>query len=77
MTSKMQPEEDAADQGIPLGFANLIPVKGVGAGISMHFFYHNMRRTGSSLESDRDISVPSGVLKDTFEDVLQRPIPDC
>ena len=77
MTSKMQSEEDTADQGIPLGFANLIPVKGVGAGISMHFFYHNMRRMGSSLKSDPNMNVPSRVLKDTFKDVLQRPTPNC
>ncbi|KAK0516035.1 hypothetical protein JMJ35_002069 [Cladonia borealis] len=48
-------------------FANMIPVKVVGAGLAIQFFYHNMRRMGNGLKSDPDMSIPSMVLKDIFE----------
>ena len=63
----MQSEEETADQRTPLGFANMIPVKVVGAGLAIQFFYHNMRRMGNGLKSDPDMSIPSMVLKDIFE----------
>ena len=63
----MQSEEDTANQRIPLGFANMIPVKVVGAGLAIQFFYHNMRRMGNGLKSDPNMSIPSMVLKDIFE----------
>lgn len=63
----MQSEEETADQRISLGFANIIPVKVVGAGLAIQFFYHNMRRMGNGLKSDPDMSIPSMVLKDIFE----------
>ena len=64
---KIQPEEETANQGTPLGFANMIPVQVVGAGLAIQFFYHNMRRMGNGLKSDPDMSIPSMVLKDIFE----------
>lgn len=39
-------------------FANMIPVKVVGAGLAIQFFYHNMRRLGNGLKSDPDASIP-------------------
>ena len=39
-------------------FAKLIPVKVVGAGLAIQFFYHNMRRLGNGLKSDPDASIP-------------------
>ena len=45
----------------------MIPVKVVGAGLAIQFFYHNMRRMGNGLKSDPDMSIPSMVLKDIFE----------
>ena len=63
----MHSEENTADQRTPLGFAKIIPVKVVGAGLAIQFFYHNMRRMGNGLKSDPDMSIPSMVLKDIFE----------
>ena len=37
-------------------FANMIPVKVVGSGLAIQFFYHNMRRLGHGLKSDPDAS---------------------
>ena len=45
----------------------MIPVKIVGAGLAIQFFYHNMRRMGNGLKSDPDMSIPSMVLKDFIE----------
>lgn len=39
-------------------FANLIPVKIVGSGLPIQFFYYNMRRLGNGLGSDPDVSIP-------------------
>jgi hypothetical protein len=43
-------------------FANMIPVKVVGAGLAIEFFYYNMRRLGNGLGSDKDVSIPKIVL---------------
>ncbi|KAK3178812.1 hypothetical protein OEA41_000949 [Lepraria neglecta] len=48
-------------------FANMIPVKVVGSGLAIQFFYHNMRRMGHGLKSDPDMSIPSMVFKDILE----------
>lgn len=48
-------------------FANMIPVKVVGAGLGIQFFYHNMRRMGNGLRSDPNMSIPSMVVKDIIE----------
>lgn len=37
--------------------ARVVPVKVVGAGLAIRFFYYNMRRLGKGLPSDPDISV--------------------
>ena len=50
-----------------MGFANLVPVEVVGAGMAIWFPYHSMRRMGKSLKSGPDMSTPSMVLKNTFE----------
>ncbi len=39
-------------------FANMIPVKVVGSGLAIQFFYHNMRRLGHGLKSDPNVSIP-------------------
>ncbi|KAK5140969.1 hypothetical protein LTR04_002779, partial [Oleoguttula sp. CCFEE 6159] len=41
-----------------LWFANWFPVKVVGKGLAIQFFYHNMRRLGHGLKSDPDASIP-------------------
>ena len=48
-------------------FANMIPVKVVGASLAIQFFYHNMRRMGNGLKSDPDMSIPSMVINDILE----------
>lgn len=48
-------------------FANLIPIKVVGSGLGIQFFYHNMRRLGNGLASDPDLSLPKMLLIDTLE----------
>ena len=55
------PDEEAfAQSHIVRGqwFANMIPVKVVGAGMAIQFFYYNMRRLGNGLKSSRDASIP-------------------
>ncbi|KAF2767163.1 FMN-linked oxidoreductase [Teratosphaeria nubilosa] len=39
-------------------FAKMIPIKVVGSGLPIQFFYYNMRRLGKGLRSDPDISIP-------------------
>lgn len=39
-------------------FSNMIPVKVVGSGLPIQFFYYNMRRLGNGLQSDPDASIP-------------------
>lgn len=54
-------------------FAKLIPVKVIGSGLAIQFFYHNMRRLGNGLKSDRDVSIPSIVfhgIMETFQSGL-------
>ena len=48
-------------------FANMIPVKIVGAGLAIQFFYHNMRRLGNGMKSDPDASIPYIVLQGALE----------
>ena len=56
-------------------FANLIPIKVVGSGLAIQFFYHNMRRLGNGLKSDPDVSIPfivfNGVLETLRSGLLQ------
>ncbi len=49
--------------------AQMIPVKVVGAGLAIQFFYHNMRRLGNGLKSDPDVSIPYIVFQDILETV--------
>lgn len=39
-------------------FSNMIPIKVVGSGLPIQFFYFNMRRLGNGLSSDPDKSIP-------------------
>lgn len=39
-------------------FSNLIPIKVVGSGLGIQFFYYNMKRLGKGLDSDPDASIP-------------------
>ncbi|MCJ1395777.1 hypothetical protein MMC18_008663 [Xylographa bjoerkii] len=48
-------------------FANLIPVKVVGSGLAIQFFYYNMRRLGNGLKSSPNASIPFVI----FESVLE------
>ena len=48
-------------------FANMIPVKVVGSGLAIQFFYHNMRRLGRGLKSDPDASIPFIVFQGILE----------
>lgn len=52
-----------------LWFANLIPIKVVGSGLGIQFFYHNMRRLGKGLRSDPDMSILKIILVDTVETI--------
>ena len=58
-------------------FANMIPVKVVGSGLTIQFFYHNMRRLGHGLKSDPDASIPyivfQGILE-TFRSGLSKTV---
>lgn len=48
-------------------FANTTPVKVVGAGLAIQFFYHNMRRLGNGMKSDPDASIPYIVFQGVLE----------
>lgn len=48
-------------------FSNMIPVKVVGSGLPIQFFYFNMRRLGNGLCSDPDKSIPGIVLSGIIE----------
>ena len=48
-------------------FANMIPVKVVGAGLAIQFFYHNMRRLGNGLRADPNASIPYIVFQEIYE----------
>ena len=48
-------------------FARMVPVKVVGAGLAIQFFYHNMRRLGNGLKSDPDASIPYIVFQGVLE----------
>lgn len=39
-------------------FSDLVPVKAVGSGLGIQFFYYNMRRLGKGLQSQPDASIP-------------------
>ena len=39
-------------------FSNAIPIKAVGSGLGIQFFYYNMRRLGRGLKSEPDASIP-------------------
>ena len=48
-------------------------MKVIGSGLAIQFFYHNMRRLGNGLKSDRDVSIPSIVfhgIVETFQSGL-------
>ena len=64
------PDEEALSQShIVRGqwFANMIPVKVVGAGLAIQFFYYNMRRLGNGLKSSKDASIPYIVFESIME----------
>ena len=48
-------------------FANMIPVKVVGAGLAIEYFYYNMRRLGNGFRSDLDIGIPRVILQGILE----------
>ncbi|KAK0254486.1 hypothetical protein B0A54_13004 [Friedmanniomyces endolithicus] len=50
-------------------FSKMIPVKVIGGGLPIQFFYYNMRRLGKGLKSDPDISIPSMIAVSLWESV--------
>ena len=47
--------------------ARMIPIKVIGSGLGIQFFYHNMRRLGRGLTSDPDMSIPKMLWTDGLE----------
>ncbi|TVY80517.1 NADH-dependent flavin oxidoreductase nadA [Lachnellula suecica] len=47
--------------------SNMIPIKVVGSGLPIQFFYFNMRRLGNGLKSDPDKSIPGLVISSIVE----------
>lgn len=43
-------------RGLWLG--KMIPIKAVGSGLGIQFFYYNMRRLGKGLNAQPDVSIP-------------------
>lgn len=50
-------------------FAKLIPIKIVGGGLPIQFFYFNMRRLGMGLDCDPDKSIPGIIFSGLIESV--------
>lgn len=50
-------------------FARLIPVKVIGGGLAIQFFYHQMRRMGRGLQSSPDMSILGVIVADVLETV--------
>ena len=48
-----------------------IPIKAVGSGLGLKFFYYNMRRLGRGLQSDPDASIPWVVFAGLWESIRQ------
>ena len=70
LLSPFAPDEEAfaiSHMGKGQWLAKVIPVKVIGAGLAIQFFYHNMRRLGNGLKSDPDMSIPWVVYKDVVE----------
>lgn len=51
-------------------FSNMIPIKVVGSGLPIQFFYFNMRRLGAGLKSDPNKSIP-GVVFDAIVETFR------
>lgn len=47
--------------------SNMIPIKVIGSGLPIQFFYYNMRRLGKGLKSDPEISIPGVLLAGIWE----------
>ncbi|KUJ06921.1 FMN-linked oxidoreductase [Mollisia scopiformis] len=64
LNTELNDEEALALPHIVRGqwFSNMIPVKVVGSGLPIQFFYLNMRRLGNGLKSDPDKSIPGLVV---------------
>lgn len=69
LNASISDDEAFADSHIVKGqwFANMIPVKVVGAGLAIQFFYYNMRRLGNGMKSDPNLSIPYIVFQDVLE----------
>jgi len=52
--------------------SDMIPVKVVGSGLPIQFFYYNMKRLGSGLRADPDKSIPGLFLSAIFETCSSR-----
>ena len=52
--------------------ARMIPVKVVGGGLALQFFYWNMRRLGNGLKSDPDASIPWMIFSETVGLVMSK-----
>lgn len=50
-------------------FARLVPIKVVGSGLVIQFFYYNMRRLGRGLKSQPDASIPYFVARGVWESI--------
>lgn len=48
-------------------FAKMIPIKVIGSGLGIQFFYHQMRRLGRGLKSDPNLSIPWMIIADVQE----------
>jgi len=69
LNKELEDDEALARPHIVKGqwFSNMIPVKVVGSGLPIQFFYFNMRRLGNGLSSDPDKSIPGIVLSGIIE----------
>nr|OQO22164.1 hypothetical protein B0A51_08367 [Rachicladosporium sp. CCFEE 5018] len=49
--------------------SNLVPIKVIGSGLPIQFFYYNMKRLGNGLSSDPDASIPYVIAMSIWETV--------
>lgn len=77
LNAELEDDEALAAPHIIRGqwLSNMIPVKVVGSGLPIQFFYWNMKRLGAGLESDPEKSIP-GLVIGSIVDIVKGGILD-
>lgn len=72
LLNKAIPDEEAVAMSHQIKgqwLANMIPIKVIGAGLGIQFFYYNMRLLGNGFASNPHISIPGVVIANTMASI--------